>query len=120
MITSETCSFLLQSWGLLVTAIIAAKTRSKRISILFSVVIMVAVNIVGQVIIAGGGPGACIGFIFLPILGCAVAWITVIVSRKFCKSKATDPDIQPDSNSYAESKKTLNSRACNEDRIAPS
>lgn len=103
MITSETFSLLLQLLGLLVTAIIAAKTRSIRISMSLSVVIMVAVNIVGQVIIAGEGTAACLGFIVLPILGCVVAWITVSISKKFCKPKTPDPEIQPDSNSYAES-----------------
>ena len=68
-----------------------------------SVVIMVVVNIIGQVIIAGEGPAACLGFIVLPILGCVVAWITVSISKKFCRPKIPDPEIQPDSNSYAES-----------------
>ena len=73
-----------------------------------SVVIMVAVNIVGQVIIAGEGTAACIGFILLPILGCAVAWITVSISKKFCRPKATDLEIQPDSNSQVESENSEN------------
>ena len=103
MITSETCSFLLQLLGLLVTVIIAAKTRSIRISIPLSIVIMVAVNIVGQVIIAGEGTAACLGFIVLPIWGCVVAWITVSISKKFCGPRIPDPEIQPDSNSYTES-----------------
>ena len=73
-----------------------------------SVVIMVAVNIVGQVIIAGEGPGACCGFILLPVLGCVVAWITVSISKKFCRPKTPDPEIQPDSNSQAESENSEN------------
>ena len=97
MISAETCSLLLQLCGLLVTAIIAAKTRSIQISIPLSIVIMVGVNIVGQVIIAGEGPGACVGFILLPILGCVVALITVSVS------KIVDKDIQPDNNSDVKS-----------------
>lgn len=108
MITTETCSLLLQLWGLIVTAIIAVKTRSTRISIPFSIAIMVAVNFVGQVIIAGEGPGACVGFILLPILGCAVAWITVSVSRKFCRSKIVDKDIQLNRNSNVESQNSEN------------
>ena len=108
MITAETCSLLLQLWGLLVTAIIAAKTRCKRISIPLSVVIMVVVNIVGQMIIAGEGPAACLGFIVLPIYGCLVAWITVGVSKKFSRSKIVDKDMQPDSNSEVESQNSEN------------
>jgi hypothetical protein len=108
MMTLELCSLLLQTWGLLVTAIIAAKTRSIRISIPLSIVIMLAVNFIGQVIIAGEGPGACAGFIVLPFLGCTIAWITVIVSKMLCKPKATDLDIQPDSNSNVESQNSEN------------
>jgi hypothetical protein len=108
MITSETCSLLLQLWGLLVTAIIAAKTRSKSISIPLSVVIMVVVNIVGQMIIAGEGPAACLGFIVLPIYGCVVALIAVSVSNKFCRSKIVDKDIQLKSNSNVESQSSEN------------
>jgi len=103
MISAETCSLLLQLCGLLVTAIIAAKTRSIQISIPLSIVIMVGVNIVGQVIIAGEGPGACVGFILLPILGCVVALITVSVSKKFYRPKIVDKDIQPDNNSDVKS-----------------
>ena len=108
MITPETCSLLLQLLGLLVTVIIAAKTRSKRISIPISVVIMVSVNIVGQMIIAGEGPAACLGFILLPFLGSVVAWITVSISKKFCRPGIPDPEIQPDSNSYVESQNSDN------------
>ena len=106
--TLELCSLLLQSWGLLVTVIIATKTKSIRISIPLSIVIMVIVNFVGQVIIAGEGPGACVGFFLLPILGCLVALVTVSVSKEFCSNNATDPIIQPDNNSNVESQKSEN------------
>ena len=73
-----------------------------------SAVIMEVVNIVGQLIIAGEGPAACLGFIVYPILGCVVAWITVSISKKFCRPKATDLDIQPDSNPDVESQSSEN------------
>ena len=75
---------------------------------ILSIVIMVAVNIVGQIIIAGEGPAACLGFIVLPIFGCVVAWITVSFSMKFSKSKTMNLEIQQDSKSHVESEDSEN------------
>jgi len=37
---------------------------------------MFLVNIIAQIIIAGGGPGACIGCVGLPYIGIVTAYLT--------------------------------------------
>ena len=64
------------------TAYFAALIRRKGIAIGIGIVLMLIANIVGQIYIAGGGPGACCGFIALPSYGALVAWITVRIANK--------------------------------------
>jgi hypothetical protein len=54
----------------------------RRWSVSAAVVLGLGVNVVAQIIIAGGGPGAFVGFVFLPVLfvvaarlGRGVRWV---------------------------------------------
>jgi len=51
------------------------------------VVLMLCANVVGQIIIAGEGPGACVGFFILPLYGALAAWITVCISNSIRRKR---------------------------------
>jgi len=86
-VTPEIWSLALQLWGLLVTAIIGLKTGKIKASIISGVILMAVVNFVAQTIIAGEGPGACVGFIVLPCYGGVVACLAAAISKKLWGAK---------------------------------
>lgn len=47
----------------------------------FGAFAMLLANIVGQIVVAGGGPGACVGMVALPAYGMLMAWVSLSVSE---------------------------------------
>ena len=54
------------------------KTRN---CLIVAVLAMLFANIVAQIVIAGDGPGACVGFVLLPTLGIVVSLICAHTTR---------------------------------------
>ena len=83
----EILSLIIQTGGLLATIVFVAICRKKKKCVLAAIVIMFLANFVGQVLIAGGGPGAFAGAILLPFLGVIVALITCGIANLFCRKR---------------------------------
>jgi len=49
--------------------------------VVFGVLAMLFANIFGQIIIAGEGPGACVGFVILPVYGVGVSLVSIHITR---------------------------------------
>jgi uncharacterized membrane protein len=75
---AETLSLVVQLFGLFITVIIAFFCK-KKTAVISGIVTMFIANIVGQILIAGGGPGAFAGIILLPVLGGFTAYIVVTI-----------------------------------------
>ena len=80
--TKELLSLCIQVFALAIVCLFSKTARSRRAKIIFAVILMFFVNIGAQIIIAGEGPGACVGFVGLPILGVMVAMITDSFAQK--------------------------------------
>ena len=84
-ISVEMMSFLVQSLTLLLIAVYSASVINHRKAFKFGCYMMFLVNIIGQVIIAGGGPGACIGIVILPLwgggVGCGVVGLIKLLQK---------------------------------------
>jgi hypothetical protein len=80
-VTKEVVSLIVQLFALCAVVVFASLQREKKISIIFGAIVMFLANIVGQIYIAGGGPGACVGTFLLPLLGILVAWMTVVMAN---------------------------------------
>jgi hypothetical protein len=65
----EMMSLIIQLLTLLLVAVYGVHKANIRIAFKFGCYTMLLANIFGQLIIAGGGPGACVGFIALPLFG---------------------------------------------------
>lgn len=65
-------SLIIQLLSLLLAAIYGVYTLDPRKGFKCGCYMMLLANIFGQIVIAGGGPAACIGFIALPLFGGAV------------------------------------------------
>lgn len=68
----------------------AALFRDYVMAAIVAVIVMVIANFVSQIIIAGGGLIACIGFFIMPVFGILSAWITVwltLLISKIIKQK---------------------------------
>ena len=84
--TKEVGSLVVQLCGLCVVVIFACLHRNKKAAMTFGAIVMFLANIIGQIGLAGGGPGACVGIFFFPLLGIMVAWVTFIISN-FVRNK---------------------------------
>lgn len=79
---NELSSLFLQILGLIIVGLFARHIGRKRQAISFAIIFMFVINFVAQVIIAGEGPGGCVGAIALPLYGVIIAWICVSPSSK--------------------------------------
>ncbi len=70
-VSGEVLSLAIQILALAASFILGT-SRCRRALLLSALAIGVVANIVGQVILAGGGPGACAGMVMLPLF-CAFA-----------------------------------------------
>jgi hypothetical protein len=78
----DTWSLAVQVAGLVTAFFMGLVGGRRRWSVSAAVVLGLGVNVVAQIIIAGGGPGAFVGFVFLPVLfvvaarlGRGVRWV---------------------------------------------
>jgi len=46
-----------------------------------AIAVMLFANVAAQIVIAGGGPGACVGFVFLPLWGVIVSLVCAYTTR---------------------------------------
>ena len=84
-------SLIIQLITLLLVAVYSANVLDFRKAFTFGCYTMLLANIFGQLIIAGGGPGACVGFIGLPLwggsIGCVVVFLAKPIQRWFERDK---------------------------------
>ncbi len=78
--------------GLILIFVFAAIVRNLKWAIIMAIITMTVTNIVSQIIIAKGGPGACVGAIIMPILGVVTAWISVSLSNVIFKKNTYSSD----------------------------
>jgi hypothetical protein len=84
MMHEENMSFLslmVQIWGLIATFALTFMCRRKKWARSIGPVLMFAVNFLAQNIIAGEGPGACVGAIVLPLYGYLVSRAALAVAK---------------------------------------
>jgi hypothetical protein len=74
--SSDWLSLCLQTFGFLVVCILSLYITRTGIALIVAIIIMLVINFVAQVLIAGEGPGACVGLVALPYLGCIVVLVT--------------------------------------------
>jgi len=72
----ERLSLIVQISALVVVFLFTLISSKKENCLLFAAIFMFIINIIAQIVIAGGGPGACLGMIALPSLGIMVAFVT--------------------------------------------
>ena len=70
-------SFIIECSGLVVTAIFAVINGNRKQSCIVAVIFMSIINILSQIIIAGGGPTACVGAFVMPLLGIIAALLAI-------------------------------------------
>ena len=77
----EIMSLIIQLVTLFLVAVYGANVLDTRKAFIFGCYMMLLANIFGQLIIAGGGPGACVGFIALPLWGGGVGCLAVVLAK---------------------------------------
>jgi hypothetical protein len=80
-------SLLLQVWGLVVTVPFTLLWRRRKWALATGPVLMFIVNFVAQVVLAGGGPGACVGAFVLPACGLFLSWATLTLAKWFERTR---------------------------------
>jgi hypothetical protein len=84
-------SLLVQILCLIFTAFYSVINYKKiKSCLLFAILVMLFANIFGQIIIAGGGPSAFVGWIILPLYGAIVALGAVYITRLVKKIRKSD------------------------------
>lgn len=82
MLTNEELSFIFQVVCLAVIGLYSIVCYDKiQNCVIVAIVVMVFANVCAQIIIAGGGPGACAGFFGLPLLGVIVSLVCAHAAR---------------------------------------
>ena len=80
----EILSFAVQLICVIATIWLSVKYRKKsKSAVLCSAAVMFVGNLVGQGVIMQGGPGFCVGFILMPILGVIISGMTIIMIKVF-------------------------------------
>ena len=85
-------SLIIQICGLLLVIGFSVVVKSVGRAIILAVIIMEGANIIGQGIMADGGPGMCVGFVLLPILGVILVVITHNIAKYLRQSKQDSQD----------------------------
>jgi hypothetical protein len=70
-------SLMVQGWGLMATVAFTCICHRRKWALAIGPVLMFIVNFIAQVLLAGGGPGACVGAVVLPLYGLAASWLTL-------------------------------------------
>ena len=78
----ESLSLLFQIVGFVAVAVFTFLCRRRRWAIAIGPVFGLAINIIAQIVIAGGGPGACVSFVAFPLYGLAISWLTLKLARR--------------------------------------
>jgi hypothetical protein len=73
-------SLMVQLWGLIAVVWFTFLWRQKKWALVVGPVLGLLVNIVAQIAIAGGGPGACVGFAAFPLYGLVISWLTLRIA----------------------------------------
>jgi hypothetical protein len=76
-------SLMLQVWGLIVVVAFTLLWHRRKWALAIGPVLMFIVNFVAQVLLAGGGPGACAGAVILPLYGLAASWLTLRLAGRY-------------------------------------
>ncbi len=82
MMDQGTMSLMLQIWGLAAAFALTFMCRRQKWARFLGPVLMFIICIVAQIVIAGGGPGACVGIVVLPLYGYLVSWAALAVARR--------------------------------------
>jgi phosphate/sulfate permease len=83
-------SFLVECSSLAIIIVFAFVNCNRKQSSIAAIIIMSIANIVSQVIIAGGGPGAIVGVFVMPLLGVFFA-LTTITFRGLISKRRNPP-----------------------------
>ena len=78
----EFLSLMAQVLGLIATVGLTCLCRRKRWAPAIGLAMGFAVNIVGQIVLAGGGPGACAGFFVFPLIGWLASQLTLAFTAR--------------------------------------
>jgi len=73
-------SLMVQVWGAIAVVAFTFMWRQKKWALAVGPVLGLLVNIVAQIAIAGGGPGACVGFVGFPLYGLIISWLTLRIA----------------------------------------
>ena len=77
----EELSLIIQLFALVLVVVISCILTRRWVAMTCAVFIMLLTNIVAQIIVAGEGPGACVGFVALPLYGVGASWLTFKLRR---------------------------------------
>jgi hypothetical protein len=88
-LSPETCSLIVQILAICIAGVLGAVCRVKS-AVSIALGEAVVANILAQIVIAGGGPGACAGFILLPAY-CAGAALLGAALRRLIRRKPFEP-----------------------------
>ncbi|MBN1509716.1 MAG: hypothetical protein JW955_22910 [Sedimentisphaerales bacterium] len=73
-------SLMVYVWGAIAVVAFTFMWRQKKWALAVGPVLGLLVNIVGQIIIAGGGPGGGVGFVAFPLYGLVISWLTLRIA----------------------------------------
>jgi len=73
-------SLMVQVLGAIAAVAFTFMCRRKKWALAVGPVLGLLVNIVAQILIAGGGPGACVGFVVFPVYGLIISWLTLRIA----------------------------------------
>ncbi len=79
----ESFSLLFQIVGLMAAGVFTFLCRRRRWAIAVGPVVGLAVNVVAQGVMMGGGPSMCVGFVAYPLYGLAISWLTLKLGRSW-------------------------------------
>lgn len=77
----ESLSLLFQIVGFVAVGVFTFLCRRRRWAIAIGPVFGLAIDIIAQIVIAGDGPGACVGFVVFPVFGLVISWLTLKLAR---------------------------------------
>ena len=78
----EFLALMMQVLGLIATVGLTYLCRRKRWAPAIGLTMGFTVNVVGQIALAGGGPGACVGFFVFPLIGWLASQLTLTFAAR--------------------------------------
>jgi hypothetical protein len=82
-LSNEIMSLLIQVSALLLTVVFTIRSKTLTKAIYFGICAMLSANVLGQMAVAGEGPGAFLGFVILPFWGCCAVLLTHMIQSLF-------------------------------------